>query len=51
MSLHSAAAPVLAFVADGDDNHHSLNPIVTGGGAFLVLLFLLFLMTRFNKDR
>ncbi|MHA6759905.1 hypothetical protein [Streptacidiphilus sp. PAMC 29251] len=50
MSLH-AAAPALALFAEGDSDHHSLNPIVTGGGALLILLVLLFLTTRFNKDR
>jgi hypothetical protein len=44
------AAPALSVLAEGSD-HHSLNPIVTGGGALLILLVLLFLTTRFNKDR
>jgi hypothetical protein len=50
MSLH-ATAPALALLAEGNANHSSLNPLFTGGGALLVLLVLLFLTTRFNKDR
>jgi hypothetical protein len=50
MSL-PAVAPVLSLLADGDDNHHSLNPIFTGGSALAIFLILLFLVTRFNKDR
>ncbi|MEZ0091579.1 hypothetical protein [Streptacidiphilus sp. EB129] len=50
MSLH-AAVPALAMLADDNSNHDSLNPLLTGGGALAVLLLLLFLATRFNKDR
>jgi hypothetical protein len=50
MNLHQVV-PALSLLADGDDNHDSLNPIVTGGFALLVLLILLFIATRFNKDR
>jgi hypothetical protein len=50
MSLH-AAAPALVSLAEGSNAHHSLNPIETGGGALLVLLILLFVTSRFNKDR
>jgi hypothetical protein len=51
MSLHAAAAPVRSLLAESSDAHHSLNPFVTGGGALAVLLVLLYLTTRFNKDR
>ena len=32
-------------------DHHSLNPFLTGGGALFVLLLLLWVITRFNRDR
>ncbi|WP_182442042.1 hypothetical protein [Streptacidiphilus sp. PB12-B1b] len=50
MSL-PAVAPVLSLLADDGGNHASLNPIVTGGGALIIFLILLFAVTRFNKDR
>jgi hypothetical protein len=51
MSLSHTVAPALAQLASGSDTHASLNPIVTGGSALLIFLVLLFLTTRFNKDR
>ncbi|KOV63093.1 membrane protein [Streptomyces sp. MMG1121] len=51
MSLHSTAAQ-LATLAESEGGHHnSLNPAITGGGAFIVLLLLLWITTRFNRDR
>ncbi|WP_203645369.1 hypothetical protein [Streptomyces sp. SID14478] len=53
MSLPSTAAQ-LATLAEGGEhggNHESLSPLVTGGGAFLILLLLLWIVTRFNRDR
>ncbi|MFD0347453.1 hypothetical protein ACFQ0M_18115 [Kitasatospora aburaviensis] len=32
-------------------NHDSLNPYLTGGGALFILLLLLYVTTRFNRDR
>ncbi|MCX3064344.1 hypothetical protein [Streptomyces beihaiensis] len=49
MSLHSTAAQ-LAPLAEGG-NHPSLSPFMTGGGALVVLLLLLWVVTRFNRDR
>ena len=51
MSFLHTAAPALAQLASGSDNHASLSPVVTGGSALLIFLVLLFLVTRFNKDR
>ncbi|MGW1026924.1 hypothetical protein ACWD4J_25075 [Streptomyces sp. NPDC002577] len=53
MSLYSAAAQLAPLAAEGEQggNHESLSPFVTGGGAFLVLLLLLWITTRFNRDR
>ncbi|MER7397032.1 hypothetical protein ABT381_16160 [Streptomyces sp. NPDC000151] len=54
MSLHTSAHSVLVALAEGGEhggNHNSLNPAITGGGAFIVLLLLLWITTRFNRDR
>jgi hypothetical protein len=54
MSLTSAAAANLVTLAEGAEhggNHASLNPYVTGIGAFAVLMLLLWITTRFNRDR
>ena len=47
MSLHSAAAQLVTLAAEGEEhggNHQSLDPLVTGGGAFIILLLLLWIM-------
>jgi hypothetical protein len=53
MSIQSVAAQLTTLAAEGEHggNHNSLDPLVTGGGAFLVLLLLLWITTRFNRDR
>jgi hypothetical protein len=54
MSLHHTAAQLVTLAAEGKEhggNHDSLNPLVTGLGAFIVLLLLLWITTRFNRDR
>ncbi|GGT61442.1 hypothetical protein [Streptomyces purpureus] len=53
MSLPSAAANLvtLAEGAEHGGNHASLNPYITGGGALLALLLLLWITTLFNRDR
>ncbi|MEV8015696.1 hypothetical protein AB0O76_04925 [Streptomyces sp. NPDC086554] len=54
MSLHSTAAQLVTLASEGGEhggNHESLNPLVTGGGAFVVLCLLLWITTRFNRDR
>ncbi|GAA2088971.1 hypothetical protein [Streptomyces albiaxialis] len=35
----------------GEGAHESLNPLLTGGGALLALFLLLWITTRFNRDR
>ncbi|MFJ4471059.1 hypothetical protein ACIP2X_26755 [Streptomyces sp. NPDC089424] len=54
MSFHSAAAQLVTLAAEGEEhggNHESLSPLLTGGGAFIALLLLLWITTRFNRDR
>ncbi|MBV2357316.1 hypothetical protein KUM39_23575 [Streptomyces sp. J2-1] len=52
MSLHSVAAQLVTLAADEHGgNHNSLNPAVTGGCALGILLLLLWITTRFNRDR
>ncbi|MEU8751376.1 hypothetical protein DMH25_19830 [Streptomyces sp. WAC 01325] len=54
MSLHSAAAQFVTLAAEGEEhggNHDSISPLVTGGGAFIILMLLLWITTRFNRDR
>ena len=49
-----AAANVLTTLAEaegGSSGHESLNPVLTGGGALFILLLLLWVTTRFNRDR
>ncbi|MEU8518166.1 hypothetical protein [Streptomyces sp. NBC_01216] len=53
MSLHSTAASLvtLAEGAEHGGSHESLSPYLTGLGAFGALLLLLWITTRFNRDR
>ncbi len=54
MSFHSAAAQLVTLAAEGEEhggNHDSISPWLTGGGAFVILLLLLWVTTRFNRDR
>ncbi|MER6910906.1 hypothetical protein ABT354_04415 [Streptomyces sp. NPDC000594] len=52
MSLSSTSAN-LVTLAEGDKtlNHPSLEPILTGGGALIALLLLLWITVSFNRDR
>ncbi|MBT2675904.1 MULTISPECIES: hypothetical protein [unclassified Streptomyces] len=54
MSFHSAAAQLVTLAAEGEEhggNHESISPWLTGGGAFVILMLLLWITTRFNRDR
>ncbi|WP_026220666.1 hypothetical protein [Wenjunlia vitaminophila] len=50
MTAHNAVT-LLAEASEHSNKHESLNPYLTGGGALLALLLLLFITTRFNRDR
>ncbi|MFI9624682.1 hypothetical protein [Streptomyces sp. NPDC052042] len=50
----STAHQLVTLAAEGGEqggNHPSLNPYIVGGGAFIALMVLLWITTRFNRDR
>lgn len=49
--MSTATYAGLATLAEGGHHHDSLNPFLTGGGALFILLALLWITTRFNRDR
>ncbi|MGY0023981.1 hypothetical protein [Streptomyces sp. cg35] len=54
MSLPSTAAQLATLAAEGGEhggNHESISPLMTGGAALVILLLLLWIVTRFNRDR
>ncbi|MEU2924657.1 hypothetical protein AB0D42_06260 [Streptomyces sp. NPDC048304] len=51
MSLPSTAAHLVTLAEAEGGHHNSLNPAVTGGSALAILLLLLWITTRFNRDR
>ncbi|MEV6835557.1 hypothetical protein AB0N17_13745 [Streptomyces sp. NPDC051133] len=51
MSLHRAATQLVTLAEAEGGHHNSLNPAVTGGVALGILLLLLWITTRFNRDR
>ncbi|MDJ1130393.1 hypothetical protein [Streptomyces iconiensis] len=53
MTLPSTAHDALLTLASGEhsERHESLSPFVVGGGALLALFLLLWITTRFNRDR
>ncbi|MFD7746128.1 hypothetical protein ACFV2V_06240 [Streptomyces sp. NPDC059698] len=54
MSLTSTAHQLATLASGGGEgggNHESLNPYVVGAGAFIALMLLLWITTRFNRDR
>ncbi|MET3983762.1 hypothetical protein ACIQWR_06165 [Streptomyces sp. NPDC098789] len=55
MSLQSTAHDLVLLASEGAGehagNHESLNPYLTGGGAFVLLLLMLWVTTRLNRDR
>ncbi|MEV6654328.1 hypothetical protein [Streptomyces sp. NPDC051219] len=54
MSLTSTAHSLVTLASEGGEHgsgHASLSPYLTGGGALFALLLLLWITTRFNRDR
>lgn len=50
MSIHTIAL-VASETAEEAGEHSEINPFIYGATALVVLLLLLFLVTRFNVDR
>ncbi|GBQ00085.1 hypothetical protein SSP531S_14930 [Streptomyces spongiicola] len=53
MSLASTAATLVTLAEDAEHGggHQSLSPYLTGFGSLGALLLLLWITTRFNRDR
>jgi hypothetical protein len=52
MTAYSTAHTLVSLAAEGEGgNHPSLSPFMTGGAALVILLLLLWITTRFNRDR
>ncbi|MER5930628.1 hypothetical protein [Streptomyces venezuelae] len=55
MSLSTTAQSLVLLASEEAEkhggNHDSLNPYLTGGGAFVVLMLMLWVTTRLNRDR
>ncbi|GEB51189.1 hypothetical protein [Streptomyces cacaoi] len=55
MTLPTTAHDTLLTLASGGEHgeggHESLSPFLTGGGALVALFLLLWITTRFNRDR
>ncbi|MGW0393949.1 hypothetical protein ACWDYJ_24275 [Streptomyces sp. NPDC003042] len=55
MSLHTTAHNLVVLASEGAEkhggNHDSLNPYLTGGAALFILLLMLWVTTRLNRDR
>ncbi|MFR9674767.1 hypothetical protein [Streptomyces sp. TR06-5] len=53
--ISSAHSTLVALASEGGaehgGEHASLSPYLAGGGALLALLLLLWMTTRFNRDR
>ncbi|MET7761673.1 hypothetical protein [Streptomyces sp. NPDC005336] len=55
MSAYTTAAHALTTLAaeggEHTDTHPTISPFMTGGGALVILFLLLWITTRFNRDR
>lgn len=49
--MSPTAASTVHLIAESGGRHQSLNPVFIGGSAFVILLLMLLITTRFNKDR
>ncbi|RLV08703.1 hypothetical protein CTZ27_08015 [Streptomyces griseocarneus] len=52
-AIASAHTALVSLASEGEhvDNHPSISPYMTGGAALVILLLLLWITTRFNRDR
>ncbi|MDT3396992.1 hypothetical protein RKE29_10085 [Streptomyces sp. B1866] len=54
MTAYSTAHALATLAAEGGEhggNHESISPYLTGGAALAILLLMLWITTRFNRDR
>ncbi|GHC51058.1 hypothetical protein AB0K89_23960 [Streptomyces cinnamoneus] len=54
MTLTTAHSALVTLASEGEhhvDTHESISPYMTGGAALVILLLLLWITTRFNRDR
>ncbi|MEU6484657.1 hypothetical protein [Streptomyces sp. NPDC046887] len=51
MSLPTSATGLVTLAAEHTEHNPSLNPYLTGIGALVALVVLLWITTRFNRDR
>ncbi|WP_431044491.1 hypothetical protein ACQUSR_22995 [Streptomyces sp. P1-3] len=54
MTAYSTAHTLATLASEGGEhggNHESISPYMTGGAALFILLLLLWVTTRFNRDR
>ncbi|MFE4637607.1 hypothetical protein ACFRJ1_30100 [Streptomyces sp. NPDC056773] len=55
MSLASTTHNLVVLASEEAEkhggNHDSLNPYLTGGAAFVILMLMLWVTTRLNRDR
>ncbi|MFF7654620.1 hypothetical protein ACFZCY_33115 [Streptomyces sp. NPDC007983] len=50
-TAHAALTTLAAEGGEHVDTHPSISPFMTGGGALVILFLLLWITTRFNRDR
>lgn len=51
MTVSHATHSLATFAAEHGERHEGLNPAAVGAGCLLALLLLLWITTRFNRDR
>ncbi|KOG91193.1 hypothetical protein [Streptomyces varsoviensis] len=52
-AFSTAHTALVTLAAEGEhvDTHESISPFMTGGAALVILLLMLWGVTRFNRDR
>ncbi|AEM87207.1 hypothetical protein [Streptomyces violaceusniger] len=50
-TAHAALTTLAAEGGEHTDTHPTISPYMTGGGALVILFLLLWITTRFNRDR
>ncbi|WP_432252206.1 hypothetical protein [Streptomyces sp. HNM1019] len=50
-TAHTALTTLASEGGEHTDTHSSISPFMTGGAALVILFLLLWITTRFNRDR